>query len=87
VGQKDWPSLAGRVNSSRTSRGSHIRALYEAIAALIDFLPDVPSERRVRLRNELAALRRAYPRELTLSDTDVAQFVQEMDDEPIEDLP
>lgn len=87
MGQKTQPDRVGRITSSRASRGSHVRALYEAIAVVIDFLPEVPSERRVRLRNELAALRRAYPRELSLTDSDVAQMVQEMDDEPFEELP
>jgi len=85
VGKETLPE--GRVTSSRTSRGSHIRALESALVSIIDFLPDVPSERRVRLRNELAALRRAYPRELAFNESDVAQLVQEMDDEPIEELP
>jgi len=44
-----------------TSRGAHVRALHSALLDLIDFLPDLPSERRVRLRVHLAALVRAYP--------------------------
>jgi len=81
------PNEVGRVTSSRASRGSHIRALEAALVSLIDFLPDVPSERRVRLRNELAALRRAYPKVLGFTESDAAQLVREMDDEPYEDVP
>jgi len=44
-----------------TSRGAHVRALADALQDLIDFLPDVPSERRVRLRTHLAMLKRTYP--------------------------
>lgn len=54
------------------SLGSHIRALHEALSTMIDHLTDVPSERRVRLRNVRAALERAYPRELKVSEIDLA---------------
>jgi len=59
-----------------TSRGAHVRALAEALVALIDYLPDVPSEQRVRLRNHLAALRRAYVAEFP-TETDLAQELAE----------
>jgi len=63
-----------------TSRGAHVRALAEALQAMIDFLPDVPSERRVRLRNALAALRRAYVAEFP-TDTDLEhELLQEDED-------
>jgi len=64
-----------------TSRGAHVRALQEALEVLIDDIPDVPSEKRVRLRTCLAALRRAYP-ELQLSESDVAQMVEDPDGLP-----
>ena len=64
-----------------TSRGAHVRALAAALAALIDFMPDVPSEQRVRLRNHLAALRRAYVAEFP-TETDLAQaMAEELDDD------
>jgi len=59
VGQ-EW-SMPMPIIRGGTSRGAHVRALAEALMAMIDFLPDVPSERRVRLRNLLSALRRAHP--------------------------
>jgi len=43
-----------------TSRGAHVRAIAETLVAMIDFI-DMPSPRRVALRNTLAALKRAYP--------------------------
>jgi len=43
-----------------TSRGAHVRALAEALQVLIEDLPDVPTEKRVALRNHLASLKRAY---------------------------
>jgi len=63
-----------------TSRGAHVRALAECLTALIDFLPDVPSEQRVRLRNHLAALRRAYVAEFP-TETDLAQALSEADED------
>jgi len=43
-----------------TSRGAHVRAIAQALATMIDFI-EMPSPRRVALRNTLAALKRAYP--------------------------
>jgi len=68
-----------------TSRGAHIRALYEALTCLIDELPEVPTERRVRLRTVRAALARAYPGELTLNESALAQDLAEADNEEIHD--
>jgi len=65
------------------SRGSHVRALAEALMCLIDFMPEVPSARRVALRNTLAALRRAYP-ELR-EDTGLSQWLAEEDGVPQDD--
>jgi len=61
-----------------TSRGAHVRALWDVISCLIDDLPSVPTERRVRLRTLRSALERAYPGEL-VTDTDLAQVLAEED--------
>jgi len=67
-----------------TSRGVHVRALAQALMALIDDLsPDFPSERRVRLRTYLAMLRRSYP-ELH-EETELTQWLAEEDGIPQED--
>lgn len=86
-GQNNLPT--GRFNSSRTSRGAHalVRAVHAALVTMIEHVPDVPSYKRVALRNHLAALNRAYRRELQLTDSDVAQIVAEMDDEAFNEVP
>jgi len=63
----------------RTSRGAHVRALAQALADLIDFLPEYPSHRRVALRDHLAALQRAYPELQNEVDNYVAHL---QEDEP-----
>jgi len=64
-----------------TSRGAHVRSLWEALTCLIDEVPTVPTERRVRLRTLRGALERAYPAEL-LSDTDLAHALEDDDGVP-----
>jgi len=67
-----------------TSRGVHVRALAQAMMALIDSLPpQFPSDRRVRLRTYLAMLRRSYP-ELN-DETELTQWLAEEDGVPQED--
>jgi len=73
------------IHRGSTSRGGHIRALALALATIIDFMDEVPSPRRVALRNTLAALRRAYP-ELD-NEVDLAQYLEEQDGIPQEDGP
>lgn len=76
---------AAPVLRSGTSRGSHVHALAEALCALLELIPeDQPSERRVRIRDHLMALIRAYP-ELQLTTSDVAQLVAEEDGDAIEE--
>lgn len=70
-----------------TSRGAHIRALHGALLALEDLLESGPTYKRVALRNHRSALERAYPTLLTVTDSDVAQAVAELDGEAIEDAP
>jgi len=70
--------------SMGTSPGAHVRALWEALTALIDDLPDVPSEKRVRLRTHRAMLERAHPAVFTTA-TDIAQYLAEEDGIPQED--
>jgi len=59
-----------------TSRGAYVRALWEALSAMIDHLGEIPSDQRVRLRTVRAALERAYPGEL-LTETDLAQHMED----------
>ena len=69
-----------------TSRGAHVRAIWEVLTCLIDDTPiDVPTERRVRLRTLRAALERAYPGELTVNESSLAQDLEELDGTPIHD--
>jgi len=68
-----------------TSRGAHVRAIYEVLTSLIDDLPQVPTERRVRLRTCRAALVRAYPGELELNESALAQDLEDADGVPVED--
>jgi len=67
-----------------TSRGAHVRAIWEAITACIDHLPDVPSEQRVRWRASRAALERAYPGELSV-ETSLAQALAEEDGDAVQE--
>jgi len=69
-----------------TSRGAHVRALWEALSAMIDHLPECPTERRVRLRTCRAALERAYPGEL-VTESDIEQFLAEEDGDGVQDAP
>jgi len=73
----------GRVlrSGGAASLGAHVRALDEALGAIIDGLSELPSDRRVRLRTVRAALRRAYPRELELSETELAWLMEDPDGE------
>jgi len=64
-----------------TSRGALVRSLWEALTAMIDGVPSIPSERRVRLRTCRSALERAYPAEL-VTDTDLAHMVEDEDGDP-----
>jgi len=66
-----------------TSRGTHVRAIAYALITMIEDLPELPTPRRVALRNHLAALLRAYP-ELENA-TELAQAVEEMDGIPQDD--
>jgi len=67
-----------------TSRGAHVRALWEALSVLIDNVDSVPSEQCVRLRTCRAQLERAYPGELGVNESALAQ---EVSDEAISDDP
>jgi len=83
------PRLNGSAYLRRdTSRGVHVRALAECLMTLIaDDANGLPSERRVRLRTHLAMLIRAYPEELAISETDLAQAIAEEDGHGHEDAP
>lgn len=79
------PRFEGPIVRRDTSLGVHVRTLWCIYTDMIDFLPDVPSERRVQMRERRAALERAYPEFLKFSATDVAQLVADEDGVPIED--
>ena len=67
-----------------TSRGSHVRALFETMLIILETLEGPENaQRRVSLRNHMAALCRAYP-ELDGA-IELAQAVEEMDGLPQED--
>ena len=66
-----------------TSLGVHIRALWEVLSIAIDNLPEIPTERRVRLRTVRAALERAYPEFLSVNETDIAQHLAEEDGDAV----
>jgi len=60
-----------------TSRGAHVRAIWELLTCFIDDTPELlPSERRVRLRTLRAALERSYKAELS-PDQELAHFQEE----------
>jgi len=79
------PLLKGQIVRRDTSLGVHVRGLAELLAiSIADERDGLPSERRVRLRNHLAALMRAYP-ECFATDSDVAQFLAEEDGDAIDE--
>jgi len=69
-----------------TSRGVHIRALHHV---LCDMLSDAIATPRpggaVALRDHIAALERAYPAELGLNESELAQALAEEDGIPLAD--
>jgi len=80
------PRLTGPIVRRDTSLGVHVRALAELLAASIaDEAEGLPSERRVRLRGHLAALKRAYPQFLALNESALAQDLEEADGIPLEE--
>jgi len=79
------PRFTGPIVRRDTSLGVHVRALAELLATSIaDERDGLPSERRVRLRNHLAALTRAYP-ECFATDSDIAQGLAEEDGDAIDE--
>lgn len=68
-----------------TSRGAHVRALHAGLLALEDLLESHPTHKRIALRDHRMALERAYPSLLTVTDSDVAQTVAELDGEALDD--
>jgi len=79
---------SGRVFRTGTSRGTHVRALWECLSALIEVEHDfVLTERRVRLRTYRAMLERTYPNELGVNAVDLAQALAEEDGEPFDEAP
>jgi len=67
-----------------TSRGAHVRAIWEALTCLIDDIPEVPSATRVRLRAQRAMLERSYPGELGV-DIALAQALAEEDGDAVQE--
>jgi len=70
-----------------TSRGAHVRAIWETLTCLIDDIPSVPSATRVRLRAQRAMLERSYPGELGVNASALAQQMADEDGIPQEDVP
>ncbi len=82
------PRFEGPLVRRDTSLGVHVRALAEVlITMIIDDADGLPSERRVRLRNHLFALQRAYPEVLAVNASELEQALKELDGVPIEDAP
>lgn len=79
------PRFSGPIVRRDTSLGVHVRALHIALWAMLDALPDMPSPKRVALRNHIAALRRAYPAELDVNDVELEQFLAEEDGDAVQD--
>jgi len=80
------PLLKGQIVRRDTSLGVHVRALASVLAALIaDEAEGLPSERRVRMRGHLAALKRAYPEFLAVTESDIAQGLAEEDGDAIDE--
>jgi len=69
-----------------TSRGVHVRAVWEALTCIIDAMPDLPSDRRVRLRTVRAGLERAYAAELSF-EIALAQQLAEEDGDAVSEAP
>jgi len=74
-----------RIIRTGTSRGAHIRALFAALLELEELLPHGPNPRRVSLRNHRAALIRAYPQVLSVSEVEVLQHLAEEDGDAVEE--
>ena len=68
-----------------TSRGAHVRAIWETLTCLIDDIPAVPSEKRVQLRTLRAMLERTYPGELGVNESELAQALAEEDGDALSD--
>ena len=80
------PLLKGQIVRRDTSLGVHVRGLAAVLAALIaDEAEGLPSERRVRLRGHLAALKRAYPEFLELNASELAQELAEEDGDAVDE--
>lgn len=73
----------GRYIRTGTSRGAHIRALHDALVELEELLPLEATPKRVALRNHRAALCRAYPNVLRVSEVDVLQHLAEEDGDAV----
>ena len=80
------PRFTGPIVRRDTSLGVHVRALAALLAASIaDEAEGLPSERRVRLRGHLAALKRAYPQFLELNESQLSQELAEEDGDGIDE--
>jgi len=65
-----------------TSLGAHVRAL---MCVLLNVHAVAPVHRRKEIREHIRALTEAYPRELMITDSDMAQALAEEDGIPQED--
>ena len=80
------PRFTGPIVRRDTSLGVHVRALAELLrSSIADESDGLPSERRVRLRGHLAALKRAYPQFLELNESELEQQLAEEDGDAIDE--
>jgi len=63
----------------------HAEALANALVAMLEALPDLPSHRRVAIRTHLGLLMQAYPELEARSQLDAEQFLAEEDGDAVQD--
>jgi len=76
------PRFTGPIVRRDTSLGVHVRVLWCLYTDMIDYLPDVPDERRVQMRQRRKMLEDAYPEFLKLTPGDVQGALDEEDGIP-----
>ena len=77
------PRFTGPLKLGSTSRGAHVRALFDALAELAELMPR--SARRDRIIAHRELLRKAYVWDLTATETDIAQILAEEDGDAVQD--
>jgi len=80
------PRFTGPIVRRDTSLGVHVRALWVCLFGVLDRLP-AGSYKAVMVRTHIAALQRAYPEYLAVNDSELQQWLQELDGIPVSDDP